>query len=527
MKGKVYLIGAGPGDPGLITLKAMKRLQEADVVLYDYLSNPTLLKYAKRSAELICADRRGARAADGSIFNQGVINRLIVDQAKQGKIVVRLKGGDPFIFGRGGEEAEVLAANKIPFEVVPGVTAASGLAYAGFPLTHRKFASSVSLITGHEDPNKPESSVDWENISRTGTLVFYMGIEKLARIAAKLIENGRPKNTPVALVERVTRGAQREVYGTLADIVAKAKSAKVEAPALIVVGEVISLHNKLNWRKKMPLSGQTIIVTRSRDQTSKLSDKLNALGAEVIEFPTIEIVPPKSYRPLDQAVVNLAKYQYVIFTSRNGVAHFIKRLILKGRDARALSQARIAAIGPGTADELLSFGLKPDFQANCDYSQEGLLKELLREEMAGKNVLIPRAEKAREILANRLRLAGAKIEVVPAYRTVKPEVKFDPFTQKVDVITFTSSSTVSNFVDIFGAKRVGQLLKGVRIVSIGRITSATARKYGLKVAVEAKRSTIDGLVEAVDRGHCAALSRGRGGGEIRGYQRPLQDGNPG
>lgn len=496
MKGKVYLIGAGPGDPELFTLKAAKRLKEADVVLYDYLSNPALLKYAKPDAEIICADRRGAKAADGSIFNQSIINRLIIEKAKKGKIVARLKGGDPFIFGRGGEEAEILAANKIPFEIVPGVTAASGLAYAGFPLTHRKFASSVSLITGHEDPNKPGSSVDWKNISRTGTLVFYMGIENLPKIVKKLIDAGRPRTTPAALIEWITRGAQREVYGTLADIVKKAKVAKVKAPALIAVGEVISLHQKLNWRKRLPLAGQTIVVTRSRDQASILSDKLNALGAEVIEFPTIEIVPPKSYRLLDQAIANLQKYHYIVFTSRNGVNHFFQRLMHKGKDARSLSQAKVAAIGPGTGNELIGHGIKPDFQANCDYSQEGLLQELLREDLAGKNILIPRADKARDILPRRLKKAGAKVIVVAAYRTVKPILKYDLLKQKFDTITFTSSSTVSNFVGMFGAMKAKQLLQNVKIVSIGRITSATARKFGLKVNVEAKKSTIDEVVKA-------------------------------
>jgi uroporphyrinogen III methyltransferase/synthase len=497
MKGKVYLIGAGPGDLELLTLKGKRLLGAADVVIYDYLSNPSLVNLARKDAELIAADFRGKRFSDGSVMNQDLINKLIVNRAKKGKIVVRLKGGDPFIFGRGGEEAEILVAHKISYEVVPGVTAASGLAYAGFPLTHRKYSSSVSFITGHEDPNKPGSSVDWHSAGRTGTLVFYMGIENLPKIVEKLINAGRNPKTPAALVEWVTRGAQREVYGTLSDIIKKAKAAKVKAPALIVVGEVIALHNKLNWRKKLPLAGQTIVVTRSRDQASRLSEKLNALGAEAIEFPTIEIVPPKSFKPLDTAIARLKDYQYIIFTSRNGVRSFIDRLMVKKIDTRRLCCKKIAAIGPGTAQTLKENGLLADFQANCDYSQEGLLKELLREKLAGANILIPRAEKAREVLSNSLRRAGARVLVVPAYRTIKPTVKFNPFAGKVDVITFTSSSTVSNFVEIFGAKKAKQLLQGVKIVSIGRITSATARKYGLKVDVEAKRSTIDGLVKAI------------------------------
>ncbi|OGB90465.1 uroporphyrinogen-III C-methyltransferase [candidate division WOR-1 bacterium RIFCSPHIGHO2_01_FULL_53_15] len=497
MKGKVYLIGAGPGDPELLTLKGKRILETADVVIYDYLSNPSLLSLARKDAKLIAADFRGKRFSDGSIMNQTLLNKMIVDYAKKSNVVARLKGGDPSIFGRGGEEAEVLVANKIAYEVVPGVTAASGLAYAGFPLTHRKYSSSVSFITGHEDPGKPGSSVDWANISRTGTLVFYMGIENLPKIVEKLIDAGRLRSTPAALIEWVTRGAQREVYGTLSDIVKKAKAAKVKAPALIVVGEVINLHNKLNWRKKLPLAGQTIVVTRSRDQASRLSEKLSALGAEAIEFPTIEIVPPKSFKPLDTAIARFKDYQYIIFTSRNGVRSFIDRLMVKKIDARALCCEKIAAIGPGTAQELKVNGLLADFQANCDYSQEGLLKELLREKLSGANILIPRAEKAREVLTHRLRAAGARVLVVPAYRAIKPSVKFNPFAGRVDAITFTSSSTVSNFVEIFGAKKAKQLLQGVKIVSIGRITSATARKFGLKVAVEAKRSTIDGLVKAI------------------------------
>ncbi|MBI5399665.1 uroporphyrinogen-III C-methyltransferase [Candidatus Saganbacteria bacterium] len=497
MSGKVYLIGAGPGDPELLTLKGKRCLEQAEVVIYDYLSNPTLLQYAKADAELIAADFRGKRFSDGSIMNQALINKLIVDRAKRGKIVVRLKGGDPFIFGRGGEEAEILADHKIVFEVVPGITAASGSAYAGFPLTHRKFSSSVSFITGHEDPNKAGSSVDWDCVAKTGTLVFYMGIENLPKIVARLINAGRSRATPAALIEWVTRGAQRGIYGNLANIVTKVKAARVRAPALIVVGEIISLHNKLNWRKRLPLSGQTILVTRSRDQASKLSEKLNLLGAETIEFPTIEIVPPRSFVPLDRAIAGLRKYNYLIFTSVNGVDYFFKRLILKGRDSRLLAAIKIAAIGPGTAAELLAFGIKPDFQANCDYSQEGLLKELLKEELEGQNILIPRAAKAREVLARRLRRAGAKVSIVPAYRTVKPKIKFNPFAQKIDVITFTSSSTVSNFVSIFGVKKARRLLQDVKIVSIGKITTATAKKFDLKVTAQAKRSTIDGLVEAV------------------------------
>jgi len=378
------------------------------------------------------------------------------------------------------------------------VTAAAGLAYAGFPLTHRSFASSVSFIAGHEDPNKPESSVDWKNIAGTGTLVFYMGVENLPRLAARLIENGRSKTTPVALVERVTWGSQKEVYGNLGNIARKAKAVKIKPPALIVVGEVVSLRRKLNWRKKLPLAGQTIVVTRSQDQVSELSERLGALGAEVIEFPTIEIAPPKSYARLDQAIAGLENYEYVIFTSRSGVDYFFKRLILKGGDARLLFRAKIAVIGPGTADQLLRFGLKPNFQADSDYSQEGILKELLREKIAGKNILIPRATKAREVLAVGLKNAGAKVKVVSAYRTVKPKrEKGLCFPRKIDGITFTSSSAVSNFVSIFGKKKARQLLRTVKIVSIGRLTSATVKKIGLKIYRQAKRAAIDSLVEAL------------------------------
>ena len=357
-EGKVYLVGAGPGDPGLITVKGMECLNQADVVIYDHLASAKLLKYAREDAETICAGKQHG----SHTLPQDEMNKLMIEKARQGHTVVRLKGGHPFIFGRGGEEAEALAAERIPFEVVPGITSAiAAPAYAGIPLTHRKYTASVGIVTGHEDSTKPDSTVDWSKLATgVGTLVILMGVKNLAKIVEKLISAGRDPKTPVALVRWGTTPQQTTLVGTLETIVAQAETAKLKPPVAIVVGEVVKLREKLNWFEKRPLFGKTVVVTRTREQASELVARLSAAGADCLECPTIRVVPPQDWHPLDEAINALDSYDWLVFTSVNGVCFFFDRLYEKGKDVRALKDVRTATIGPVTAKRLRDFGLKSD-----------------------------------------------------------------------------------------------------------------------------------------------------------------------
>ena len=500
VEGKVYLVGAGPGDPGLLTLKGKDCLARAQVVLYDYLANPSLLKFAPAGAERIYVGRRGR----GHYREQEDINQLLIERARAGQIVVRLKGGDPFVFGRGGEEAEAIAAAGVEFEVVPGVTAAIAVpAYAGIPVTHRTLASTVTVVTGHEDPAKGTTVIEWPKLAATsGTLVFMMGMKTLPSIVARLLEDGRAPDTPVAAVRWGTRAEQRSVIGTLHDIVDKVEKAKLEPPTVIVVGEVVNLRRQLNWFENRPLFGKRIVVTRAQDQAKELTDLLAAYGAEPVEAPTIQLVPPDSWRELDQAIQRLADYRWLIFTSVNGVTPFMNRLFAGGKDARALAGLRIAAIGPRTAQELERFGLRADL-VPAQFQAEGLLESLRAEPMRGAKVLIPRAEVAREVLPEQLREMGAGVDVVAVYRTVTPNSDQNPLrerlgTDRIDAVTFTSSSTVRNFVDLAGgAVEARRLTAHARIACIGPITAATANEYGLTVSIVPKENTIPALVEAI------------------------------
>ena len=496
MAGKVYLIGAGPGDPGLLTLKGKEILGRADVIVYDYLANPRLLSYAREEAEKIYVGKKGG----SHTMSQSEINRLLVEKAKEGKTVARLKGGDPFLFGRGGEEAEVLVAEGIPFEVVPGVTSAiAAPAYAGIPVTHREHTSTFTMVTGHEDPTKEGSAIDWRALSRIGTIAFLMGMKNLPRICENLIREGKPEDTPVAVIRWGSTPRQRVVTGTLKDIVSKVKEAGLGPPSIILVGEVVRLRDKLNWFEKKPLFGKRILVTRTRSQASKLVSLLEELGAECLEIPTIKIVPPESFAPLDEAIGRLEHFDWVIFTSVNGVEFFFKRLLAQGKDARALSRARIAAIGAATAEALKARGLLVDLMPQ-EFRAEGLIEALEREGVSGSQILIPRAREAREILPERLKELGAEVEVVPAYETVLPEEEAEAarraLKEGVDAVTFTSSSTVKNLLRMLG-EEAKELLKGVVLASIGPITSETLRRAGLEPTCEAKEYTIPGLVEAI------------------------------
>ena len=498
-KGMVYLIGAGPGAPGLITLKAIECIKEADVVVYDYLANKRFLEYASKRAEIIYVGKQGG----AHTLPQDEINKLIIKKAQKGKIIARLKGGDPFIFGRGGEEAEEIIQAGIDYEVVPGVTAGvAAAAYAGIPLTHRDFTTTVAFITGHEDPTKEDSNIYWDKISTgIGTLVFYMGIGNLEPNMKKLMENGRSPDTPVALIRWGTTSNQETIIGTIKDIAEKAKQANFKAPAITVVGGVVSLRDKLRWFDKKPLFGKKIIVTRSREQASDFSVLLEKYGAEPIEFPTIETVPPKDWKEIDRAIKNLPKYDWAIFTSINGVKYFIERLKKQGKDIRELKGIKICAIGPATAKAIEDLGIKVDLLPK-EYRAESIITGLGKTKIKGRRFLLPRALKAREVLPEEIKRLGGKVDVVTAYRTVQPKEKTDEIRKmlrekRVDVVTFTSSSTVENFVNMFKRNEVPGILNGTRVACIGPITKDTATKLGIKTDIMPEKYTIPALTEAI------------------------------
>ncbi len=508
--GKVYLIGAGPGDPKLITVKGLECIKEADVIVYDYLASSRLLECARPEAEIIYVGKSGSKHT----MEQKDINRLLVDKAKEGNVVARLKGGDPLIFGRGGEEALELAKNGIWFEFIPGISSAYAVpAYAGIPVTHRGISSSVAFITGHEDPTKPDSDINWEKLARgVRTLVFLMGVKNLPLIVDKLIEHGRSSDTPIALIRWGTTTRQETIVGTLADVVDKVKKANLKPPAITIVGDVVNLREKLKWFEDKPLFGKKIIVTRSRNQASELVDILENLGAEAIEFPTIKIIPPQSYDELDNAIKKILSsrfptpgsplsYDWIIFTSVNGVNYFIKRMYHLDADIRDLKDIKLAAIGPATAEKLKKLGLNVDYIPS-NYRAESVIDGLKDEVGRDTKILIPRAKVAREILPEKLREFGAQVDVVTTYQTVINDSYVDKVKEmlekeEVDIVTFTSSSTVKNFAELLKEIDLKKTLENVTVASIGPITSKTVEGLGLKVDISAEEYTIRGLVEAI------------------------------
>ncbi len=499
-KGKVYLVGAGPGDPQLISLRGLDLIKQAEVIIYDYLAGSQLLKSASPQAELIYVGKKASRHT----LRQEQINQLILDKVKAGKKVVRLKGGDPFVFGRGGEEAEILADQNLPFEIVPGITSAISVpAYAGIPLTHRDYTSGVAFFTGHEGEGKQTPSIDWDKIATgVGTLVFLMGVGNLEHIVSKLIEHGRSPQTPVALIRWGSTSRQQTVVGTLENITAKAKEMGIKPPAITVVGEVVRLREKLNWFEHKPLFGKGVVVTRSRTQASQLSSKLAELGAEVFEFPTIRIEPADDYRQLDAALERLSDYNWLIFTSVNGVEYFFRRLKEKDKDIRELKGLKLCAIGPATAYALEELQLRIDYVPG-EYRAEAIIEGLEQQGIKGQKVLIPRAMQAREVLPDELSRLGAKVEVVPAYKTVKAEGNAEELRElfkakKVQMVTFTSSSTVNNFVELLGKENLASLMEDVIVASIGPITAKTAEKHGLTSQIMPQDYTIPALVEAIE-----------------------------
>jgi uroporphyrinogen III methyltransferase/synthase len=499
-KGKVYLVGAGPGDPGLLTLRGKEVLERAEVVVFDYLANEELLKFAPPGAERIYVGKKGGDHTLG----QEAINALLVEKGRE-NIVVRLKGGDPFVFGRGGEEAQALVQNGIAFEAVPGISAAVAVpAYAGIPLSHRDFTATIAFVTGHERADKDGhgSKIAWDRISTgAGTLVFFMGVKNLPEICRNLVENGRSAQTPAALIRWGTTPMQQTITGTLSDIVDKAAAAGLKPPAMIVVGEVVKCREDLNWFESRPLFGRSILITRAREQASDFKALLEDLGARCIEFPTIGICAPESWEPLDSAILNLAHYDWLIFTSVNGVRYFMERLRSAGRDARDLKGIRIAAIGPKTAETLESVLLRPDLVPS-EYRAEGLLDALGELGVRGKRFLMARAAVAREILPEKLREAGAVVDVVPAYRTVLPQHDADKIgtllrNGEIDCLTFTSSSTVSNFFALIPREDLMCCADRTAVACIGPITAETASKFGLQTSIMPSEYTIRGLVDSI------------------------------
>ena len=477
----VYLAGAGAGDAGLLTLKARDVLEIADVVIYDRLADDEILNLCAGAKKIYVGKEAGKHT-----LKQSEINQLLVDEARQNKIVVRLKGGDPFVFGRGGEEALYLRENNLPFEIIPGVTSAIAVpAYAGIPVTHRGIATSFAVVTGHEDPTKPESTINWEKLATAvDTLIFLMGVANLPQIVSKLIEHGRNPATPAALIRWGTKPSQ-EVFVTTLE---KAPNAKILPPAIFIVGEVVNLREQLKWFDNKILFGKKILVTRARAQASKLSSALKNLGADVIECPTIKIAAPSdNFAAVDSSIKNLRGYDWIIFTSANGVEKFFERLKVHGLDARALN--KVAAIGSATAEKLSTFGIIADVVPK-DFVAESLAAAL-KNLVADKKILLARAEVAREILPDALKKFGASVEVVPIYKTV-PELPAQIDFAALDMITFTSSSTVENFVAAYGVPKIPT-------AAIGPITARTLKNFGATPAVIAEEFTINGLVDAIKK----------------------------
>ena len=499
-KGIVYLVGAGPGDAGLLTMRGAELLARADVVVYDALVNPDLLRLAPREAEIIFGGKRAREHA----LSQDELNTLLVTKGREGKTVVRLKGGDPYIFGRGGEEAEELCAAGIPFEVVPGISSiVAGPNYAGIPLTHREHNAMVTVFTGHEDPTKPESTLDYRRIADLpGTKVIVMGTERIKHIADSLISHGMSRETPVGMIRWGTTGRQQSVQGTLSTIAAVAEEAKLSAPTITVIGDVVKLREKLNWFEHRPLFGQRVVVTRTREQASQLSRQLLELGAEVLEIPTIKIVPPDNKQDLMDALLGLGEYDWIIFTSPNGVDAFFSYFFKAFEDLRDIGGVRIAAVGSVTAAKLRELHLKVDLMPD-EYVTRKIISAFREyESIENLRMLLVRAQVANPELPKALEQAGAIVDDIAIYKTV-PETEdrngaAARFAEAgADWITFTSSSTVQNFHARFNLPDVLKRYPKTRLASIGPETSKALMELGVKPTVQAKEHTIDGLVKAL------------------------------
>ncbi len=497
--GKVYLTGAGPGDKSLITLKGARALGFADCVVYDLLCNEELLELASPKAELIFVGKKGGKET----INQKRINALLIKKARAGKTIVRLKGGDPFVFGRGGEEAEMLSEEGIPFEIIPGVTSASAaLAYAGIPLTHVEHSSSIAIISGHKDAVEQKLPREWKALGTFATLVVLMGRRNLELIAKRLIKNGKAANTPAALVMNGSLPGQKTVTGRLDNIAGLAVENKITSPVILVVGKVVELKKKLDWLETKPLFARRVLVTRTSEQAGSFSELLRDMGAEPIEFPTIKIVGPESYAGLDRAIKKLSTYDYLLLTSVNGVKFFFDRLYKLGFDVRELKGVKICAIGQVTAALIEAQNIKVDIVPK-EFRAEALLKSLGARRIKGKKFLLPRAELAREILPEEIKRLGGSIDVRTAYRTIAPKKGADAYAKEfnkglIDVVTFTSSSTVTNFVKIFGRANLPKILKRCRVACIGPITADTASSFGMDVDIMPSDYTVPALAQEME-----------------------------
>lgn len=500
IKGKVYIVGAGPGDIGLLTVKGLSCLQKAEVVVYDFHLNAQILNYIKHDAEFIYAGKRGGQHT----MVQEDINRVLVEKAKEGKLICRLKGGDPFIFGRGGEEAEELAKAGIEFEIVPGISSAiAAPAYAGIPLTHRSYSSSLAIVPGYEDITKKKSSIDWTRLA-TGidTIVFLMAVKNISQVCQRLIDNGRKPETPVAVIRWGTRADQTTIVGNLSNIANLVEENEIKPPAVMVVGDVVNLREKLKWYEKKPLFGQRVLVTR--EHTSGF-EPLEKLGAEIMEFHTIEIAPPDDWSELDRAIEKIDTYDWLIFTSVNGVKFFFQRLRDRDRDIRDLKDIRICAVGTKTASAIKGHGIKVDLVPK-QFNAEGLIESFVAEHgteggLKGLRILLPRAETAREVFPEKVRELGGEIDVFTAYKTVKPEIhgkRLKRFLKegKITVATFTSAATFNNFMEIMGDD-AKQLLKDVTIAAIGPVTTAAVENAGLKVSIMPEKATVEAMVNEI------------------------------
>ncbi len=492
--GLAVLIGAGPGDPELFTLAGLRQLQTADVVIYDRLAPAALLKHCREDAKLLYVGKTPGKAS----MTQEQINDLLVSHVKKGHYVARLKGGDPFVFGRGGEECSALAEAGLAFRIVPGITAGvAALAYAGIPLTDRRCGPSAAFVTGHEDPDKEESGLNFPALAGIDTLVFYMGVGRLEALAGRLIRAGKDPQTPAAMVHRGTTGRQRVVRAPLVDLAAKARDEQIKPPSLIVVGPVVDLRDQLAWFDRLDLFGQTLLVTRTRSQASRLSAQLAQLGAEVIEAPTIEIEPPEDFAAVDAVLTQLKGFDWLVLTSPNGADALAARMAQLGLDGRDVAGVRIAAVGPGTQSALSQRLLRADLLPE-KYVTGELANALVRTGVAGKRLALLRSDLAGEEMVEILRQAGAEVTDAAIYRTVRPESldanALEALSQgRVDWITFTSSSTVENFLALAGDLD----LTRAGLASIGPVTSQTLRDHGLEPTVEAEEHTIDGLVQAL------------------------------
>lgn len=510
-QGIVYLVGAGPGDIGLLTVKGLRCLQKAEAVIYDFHLNAQILNYIRHDAEFIYAGKRGGHHT----MTQDEINAAIVAKAREGKIVCRLKGGDPFVFGRGGEEAQVLVEAGIPFEVVPGVSSSiAAPAYAGIPLTHRLYSSSFAVIPGYEDTTKDESAIDWAKLATgVGTLVFLMAVKNIDTLTAKLIEHGRRPDTPVAVVRWGTRSDQQTLVSTLKDIAAQVRENEIKPPAVMVIGDVVNLRQELSWYEKKPMFGQRILVTREHMEGF---DVLEDLGAEVVQFSTVDIVPPETWADIDAALDRIQTYDWLIFTSANGVKYFFGRMIERELDIRELRGIRLCAIGPKTARALQQFGLRVDL-VPAEFRAEGLIDAFIKMkgstaeggvpapgtagQLAGMRFLLPRAAQAREIFPDKVRELGGVIDLPVAYRAIKPDYhgkRLRRFLQegRVTVVTFTSAATFTNFREIMGGD-ADELLKRVAIAVIGPVTARAVEKAGLQVTIMPEEATVEAMVDSI------------------------------